>query len=102
MKEVLQSVCRDLDITDVSEIPICISKLKMVVKAVPRMERLISQVSDYLFEREGYLLLAHTGRQQQQQSKNKNKNERFSIDDIPKILSRFILFYFILFCFEFI
>ena len=102
MKEVLQSVCRDLDITDVSEIPICISKLKMVVKAVPRMERLISQVSDYLFEREGYLLLAHTGRlqQQQQQSKNKNKNERFSIDDIPKILSR--LFYFILFYFKFI
>ena len=85
MKEVLQSVCRDLDITDVSEIPICLSKLKMVVKTVPRMEQLIAQVSNYLFEREGHLLLAHPGKQDQHHHR---KGPRFTIDDIPKVLSR--------------
>lgn len=95
MKEVLQSVCRDLDITDVSEIPICLSKLKMVVKTVPRMERLIAQVSEYLFERESHLLLAHahahthahTGKQDQ----HHRKDSRFTIDDIPKVLSRYLV-----------
>ena len=89
MKEVLQSVCRDLDITDVSEIPICLSKLKMVVKTVPRMERLIAQVSEYLFERESHLLLAHAHTDKQDQ--HHRKDSRFTIDDIPKVLSRYLV-----------
>lgn len=51
-KEVLQTVCRELDVTDVSEIQPSIAKLKAVVKAVPRMERFITQVCEYLFERD--------------------------------------------------
>jgi hypothetical protein len=39
MKEVLQAVCRELDITEISEIQPSLVKLKAVVKAVPRMER---------------------------------------------------------------
>lgn len=51
-KEVLQTVCRELDVSDISEIQPSLAKLKAVVKAVPRMERFISQVCDYLFERD--------------------------------------------------
>jgi len=51
-KEVLQSVCRELDVSDVSEVQPNLAKLKAVVKAVPRMERFISQVCSFLFERD--------------------------------------------------
>jgi len=51
-KEVLQTVCRELDVSDVSDIQPSLAKLKAVVKAVPRMERFISQVCEYLFERD--------------------------------------------------
>ena len=51
-KEVLQTVCRELDVSDVSDIQPSLAKLKAVVKAVPRMERFITQVCEYLFERD--------------------------------------------------
>ena len=51
-KEVLQGVCRELDVSDVSEVVPSIVKLKTVVHAVPRMERFISQVCGYLFQRD--------------------------------------------------
>ena len=51
-KEVLQSVCRELDVSDVSEVQPSLAKLKAVVKAVPRMERFIAQVCSFLFERD--------------------------------------------------
>jgi hypothetical protein len=51
-KEILQTVCRELDVSDIGEIAPCLAKLKAVVKAVPRMERFISQICDYLFERD--------------------------------------------------
>jgi len=54
-KEVLQTVCRELDVSDVSEIQPSIAKLKAVVKAVPRMERFITQVCEYLFERDRHI-----------------------------------------------
>lgn len=40
-----------LDISEISEIQPCLAKLKAVVKAVPRMERFISQVCGYVFPR---------------------------------------------------
>ena len=51
-KEVLQTVCRELDVSDISDIQPSLAKLKAVVKAVPRMERFISHVCEYLFERD--------------------------------------------------
>ena len=51
-KEVLQGVCRELDVSDVSDIQPSIGKLKAVVKAVPRMEKFITQICKYLFERD--------------------------------------------------
>jgi hypothetical protein len=52
MKEVLQSICRELDLSDVSEIVGSIEKLKYVVKSVPRMERFITQVSSFVLTKE--------------------------------------------------
>jgi len=51
-KEVLQCVCRELDVSDVSEVQPTLAKLKAVVKAVPRMERFIAQICSFLFERD--------------------------------------------------
>jgi len=51
-KEVLQCVCRELDVSDVSEVQPMLAKLKAVVKAVPRMERFIAQICSFLFERD--------------------------------------------------
>ena len=44
MKEVLQTVCRELDINEISEIQPSLVKLKAVVKTVPRMAEFIEQV----------------------------------------------------------
>ncbi|CAE7724511.1 unnamed protein product, partial [Symbiodinium microadriaticum] len=52
MKEVLQNICRELDISEVSEILLCIKKLKAVVKAVPRMEKFITSTCNFVFQRE--------------------------------------------------
>ena len=52
MKEVLQNICRELDISEVSEIQLSIAKLKTVVRAVPRMEKFISSVCNFVFQRE--------------------------------------------------
>jgi hypothetical protein len=51
MKEVLQTVCRELDINEISEIQPSLAKLKAVVKTVPRMERFISQVCNFIYQR---------------------------------------------------
>ena len=49
MKEVLLTICRELDITEISDIQPSLVKLKAVVKTVPRMERFISQVCGFIF-----------------------------------------------------
>jgi hypothetical protein len=51
MKEVLQGVCRELELNEVSDILEAIKKLKLVIKTVPRMERFISSVCNFIFER---------------------------------------------------
>ncbi len=52
MKDTLQMICRELDCTELSEISNALLKLKAVVKTVPRMERFISQVCTFVFERD--------------------------------------------------
>jgi hypothetical protein len=52
MKEALQTICRELDVSDISEIQPCLVKLKTVVKAVPRMERFIIQVCNFIHQRD--------------------------------------------------
>lgn len=42
---------KQLDISEISEIQPCLVKLKAVVKSVPRMERFISQVCGFVFQR---------------------------------------------------
>jgi hypothetical protein len=42
-----------LDLNDLSEIQPALVKLKAVIRAVPRMERFIAQVTSFVFEREG-------------------------------------------------
>ncbi len=73
MKEVLQAVCRELDVTDISDILQCVVKLKAVVKTVPRMERFISQVCAYVFERDPAVQQHH---QQTAPSSSSGRNER--------------------------
>ncbi len=55
MKETLQMVCRELDLSEISEIQACLAKLKAVVKAVPRMENFISTITNYLINRNDIL-----------------------------------------------
>jgi len=49
MKEALQTVCRELNISDISEIKPSLDKLKAVIKTVPRMEKFISEVCTFVF-----------------------------------------------------
>jgi hypothetical protein len=51
MKETLQNICRECDVSEISEISVCISKLKAVVSTVPRMEKFITSVCNYVFNR---------------------------------------------------
>jgi myosin heavy subunit len=51
MKEILQGVCRELELNEVSDVVESIKKLKLVIKTVPRMERFISTVCNFVFER---------------------------------------------------
>jgi len=52
IKDVLQAACRELNINDISELQPTLVKLKTVIKAVPRMERFITGVCGYVFERQ--------------------------------------------------
>mmetsp|Transcript_9391 Transcript_9391/g.14152 ORF Transcript_9391/g.14152 Transcript_9391/m.14152 type:complete len:824 (+) Transcript_9391:73-2544(+) len=52
MKDVLQGICRELDLCEISDIIPAISKLKTVVRAVPRMEKFITSVCNYVFRHE--------------------------------------------------
>ena len=49
MKEALQTVCRELNVSDISEIKPSLDKLKAVMASVPRMERFISDVCSFVF-----------------------------------------------------
>ena len=77
-KEVLQSVCRELDVSDVSEVAPSLQKLKAVVKAVPRMEKFITQVCTYLFERDRSIL--------ELQGRGLNGKDKPSMEDVLPVL----------------
>ena len=77
-KEVLQSVCRELDVSDVSEVVPSLQKLKAVVKAVPRMERFISQICTFLFERDRKIV--------ELKGKGMEGRERPSMEDVLPVL----------------
>lgn len=53
MKEVLGELCRELQLSDISELPPAVRKLKAVVRTVPRMDRFINDVCSYVFAQEG-------------------------------------------------
>lgn len=52
MQEVLQSLCRELDVSDVSELLPGIVKMKTVIRAVPRMEQFITTVCNFVFQKD--------------------------------------------------
>ena len=52
VKEVLQSACRELDISDISLLQSSIAKLKSVVSTVPRIEAFVTQLCSYVFDRQ--------------------------------------------------
>lgn len=83
LKDIMQSVCRELDVTDVSEVVHHIMKLKTVIRTVPRMEELLSNLSSYIFERNSQLneILGMTS------SSSSNEND-FSLDSLLSILRR--------------
>lgn len=56
MKETLQMVCRELDLCEISEIQASLTKLKAVVRMVPRMERFITKITSFVFDRNDALL----------------------------------------------
>jgi hypothetical protein len=51
LKEALQLVCRELNISEISDIKPCLDKMKIVIHKVPRMEHFIQEVCDFLFKR---------------------------------------------------
>ena len=51
MKEALQTVCRELSVSDISDIKPALDKLKAVMTTVPRMERFISDVCSFVFQK---------------------------------------------------
>jgi hypothetical protein len=52
VKELLQAACRELDISDVSELQPSIEKLKLAVTAIPRMETFITRLCNFVFDRQ--------------------------------------------------
>eukprot|EP01038_Epipyxis_sp_PR26KG_P008400 gene8400-11358_t len=52
MRDILLSICRELDISDVSEIIFCIIKLKSCVKTIPKMNNFIMEICLYIDSRE--------------------------------------------------
>ncbi len=88
MKEVLQSICRELDITDISDIRECIIKLKAVVKTVPRMERFISQVCAFVFERDP-TLVQHAQQLDGGGDTVRGKTTGSTMEDVFPMLKRF-------------
>jgi cell fate (sporulation/competence/biofilm development) regulator YmcA (YheA/YmcA/DUF963 family) len=52
VKELLQAACRELDISDVSELQPSIEKLKLAVTAIPRMEAFITRLCNFVFDRQ--------------------------------------------------
>ena len=52
IKDVLQAACRELNINDISEMQPTLIKLKTVIKAVPRMEKFITNICSFVFERQ--------------------------------------------------
>lgn len=73
MKDMLQAVCRELDLPEISGIPQSLAKLKAVVKLVPRMERFIAQICGFVCQRENHLLL----------SVNRSKRPQQQLQDEP-------------------
>jgi len=51
MKETLQMVCRELDVSDISEIRESLLKLKTVIRMVPRMQKFIEKTSSFVISR---------------------------------------------------
>lgn len=51
LKESLQMVCRELNISEVSDIKPSLDKMKAVIHSIPRMENFIEQVCVFLFKR---------------------------------------------------
>ena len=49
MKETLQSVCRELDVSEISELQPSLSKLKAAVRVIPRMENFITSICEFVF-----------------------------------------------------
>lgn len=52
VKEVLQSCCRELDISDISQLQPSIVKLKSVVRTVPRIEAFVTKLCGFVFDRQ--------------------------------------------------
>jgi hypothetical protein len=55
LKEAIQGICRELDISDISEIPFSLQKLKKAVRMIPRMEEILAGVSSFIFDRDQVL-----------------------------------------------
>lgn len=80
MKEVLQGCCRELDISEVTDLQPTLSKLKAVVKAVPRMESFISAVCAYLFQRDEVV-----------RSQMEASDKQPTLEDVLPTLKRYLL-----------
>jgi hypothetical protein len=92
MKDVLQSICRELDLSDIADIQPAIAKLKAVVVAVPRMDRFITLVSTFVFQRweDWQEMQSHRQGQQQQQrverGTTQKQQKKYTLEDVIPIL----------------
>lgn len=73
MKETLQAVCRELDVTEISEIQPSLCKLKAAVRVIPRMEHFITQICEFVFSNDNI---------------TKNISTKPAIDDIFPIIKK--------------
>ena len=87
-KEALRSVCRELGLSDVSEVQPALVKLKTVVGAVPRMERFITQVCNFIFRCEEEAVARHDGRGRDRDRDRQGRQQSGSMEDVLPLLER--------------
>ena len=88
-KEALKGVCRELGLSDISEILPALIKLKTVVGAVPRMERFITQVCSFIFKCEGEADRNKKRRGSGVWNKDRQGRQYSSMEDALPLLERY-------------
>lgn len=102
MKQILMMVCRELDVNDLAFIQPAILKYKSVIRAVPRMERFILSITNYVIDRT-ISLYEKLGQKPPASLLALNTDNKFfeSMEKIAPLLQRYVYFiYYIYYLFH--